>query len=34
MSWGVRLNDAVDRLPISVCYGLYLGMFYLVVKNL
>lgn len=34
MSWGVRLTDAVDRLPISVCYALYVGVFYLMVKNL
>ena len=32
VSWGVRLSDAVDRLPLGVVYGLCVGVIYLAIK--
>ena len=32
MSWGVRLTDSLDRVPLGVVYGLCVGVIYLAVK--
>jgi hypothetical protein len=32
VSWGVRLSDAIDRLPTGVTVGLCVGVIYLAWK--
>ena len=32
MSWGVRLTDSLDRVPLGVVYGLWIGVVYLAIK--
>ena len=30
--WGIRLTDSLDRVPLGVVYGLWVGVIYLAVK--